>query len=31
MIGISGMDVNKYVDLEKEKGNEIDLGTMEGI
>jgi len=31
MIGISGMDANKYVDMEKEKGNEIDLGTMEGI
>ncbi|MBR0049844.1 MAG: Do family serine endopeptidase [Prevotella sp.] len=31
MIGISGSDVNAYVDSEKEKGNEIDLGTMEGI
>ncbi len=31
MIGISGMDVNKYVDLEKDKGNEVDFGTMEGI
>ena len=31
MIGISGSDVNKYVDAEKEKGNEVDLGTMEGI
>jgi S1-C subfamily serine protease len=31
MIGISGMDVNKYVDLEKDKGNEVDMGTMEGI
>ena len=31
LIGISGIDVNKYVDVEKEKGNEVDLGTMEGI
>ena len=31
MIGIQGSDVNAYVDQEKEKGNEVDLGTMEGI
>ena len=31
MIGIKGSDVNAYVDTEKEKGNEVDLGTMEGI
>lgn len=31
MIGIQGSDVSRYVDAEKEKGNEIDLGTMEGI
>ena len=31
MIGIQGSDVNTYVDQEKEKGNEVDLGTMEGI
>ena len=31
MIGIQGQDVNDYVDSEKEKGNEVDLGTMEGI
>ena len=31
MIGIKGSDVNAYVDMEKEKGNEVDLGTMEGI
>jgi Do/DeqQ family serine protease len=31
MIGIRGSDVNAYVDAEKEKGNEVDLGTMEGI
>lgn len=31
IIGIKGSDVNTYVDVEKEKGNEVDLGTMEGI
>lgn len=31
MIGIKGGDVSSYVDAEKEKGNEVDLGTMEGI
>ena len=31
MIGIKGSDVNAYVDGEKEKGKEVDLGTMEGI
>ena len=31
MIGIKGSDVSNYVDIEKEKGNDIDLGTMEGI
>ena len=31
MIGIQGSDVNVYVDAEKEKDNEVDLGTMEGI
>jgi len=31
MIGIKGSDVANYVDAEKEKGNEVDLGTMEGI
>ena len=31
MIGIQGSDVSRYVDSEKDKGNEIDLGTMEGI
>jgi Do/DeqQ family serine protease len=31
MIGIQGSDVNTYVDSEKDKGNEVDLGTMEGI
>ena len=31
MIGIKGSDVSTWVDTEKEKGNEVDLGTMEGI
>lgn len=31
MIGIMGGNVKDYVDSEKEKGNEVDLGTMEGI
>lgn len=31
MIGIRGIDANLYVDSEKEKGNEVNLGTMEGI
>ena len=31
LIGIKGSDVNAYVDNEKEKGKEVDLGTMEGI
>lgn len=30
-IGIRGMNVKNYVDAEKEKGNNVDLGTMEGI
>ena len=31
MIGISGRDVKTQVDEEKEQGNEVDYGTMEGI
>ena len=31
VIGIRGGNVNSYVDAEKEKGNTVDLGTMEGI
>jgi len=31
MIGIKGGDVSNKVDAEKEKGNEVDYGTMEGI
>ena len=31
VLGIEGMDVNKYIDSQKEQGKDIDLGTMEGI
>lgn len=31
VIGITGTDVKNYVDSQKEEGNEVDLGTMEGI
>ena len=31
VLGISGMDVNKYIDMQKEKGEEVDFGTVEGI
>lgn len=31
MIGIQGGDVKNFIDAEKEKGKEIDLGTMSGI
>ena len=30
LIGVSGIDVNKYFDMQKAEGKEIDLGTMEG-
>ena len=31
LLGISGTDVSTYIDAEKEKGNEVDLGTVNGI
>lgn len=31
LLGISGMDVVNYIDMQKEKGEEIDLGTVNGI
>ena len=31
VIGISGTDVKRYIDAQKEEGNELELGTMEGI
>ena len=31
MIGIQGTDVKNYVDAEKDKDKDVDLGTMEGI
>ena len=31
LLGISGTDVSAYIDAEREKGNEVDLGTVNGI
>ena len=31
VLGVSGIDVTNYIDAEKEKGNEIDLGTTRGV
>lgn len=31
LLGISGQDVSTYIDAEKEKGHEPDLGTVNGI
>ena len=31
LLGITGMDVHKYIDSEKEKGNDTDFGTNDGI
>ena len=31
ILGVRGMDVTNYIDVEKEKGNEVDLGTNQGI
>ncbi len=31
LLGVRGMDVTNYIDVEKEKGNEVDLGTNQGI
>lgn len=31
LLGIRGTDVHNYIDQEKEKGNEVDLGTNEGV
>lgn len=31
VIGIQGQDVKNYVDGQKDKGKDVDLGTMEGI
>lgn len=31
VIGIQGQDVIRYIDAEKEKGNDVDLGTTEGV
>ncbi|MCR5179762.1 MAG: trypsin-like peptidase domain-containing protein [Bacteroidaceae bacterium] len=31
LLGVSGTDVTNYIDSEKAKGNEVDLGTTKGI
>ncbi len=31
VLGIAGLDVSNYLDIEKEKGNEVDLGTVDGV
>ena len=31
LLGVRGMDVTNYIDVEKEKGNDVDLGTNKGI
>ncbi|MGN0086155.1 MAG: trypsin-like peptidase domain-containing protein [Alloprevotella sp.] len=31
LLGISGTDVSNYIDREKEKGNDVDLGTVNGV
>ena len=30
-LGVQGSDVSLYIDSEKEKGNEVDLGTLKGV
>lgn len=31
VLGVEGTDVTNYIDVEKEKGNEVDLGTTTGV
>ena len=31
LLGVAGMDVTNYLDMEREKGNELDLGTVKGV
>lgn len=31
IVGVMGTDVSNYIDAEKEKGNEVDLGTVNGV
>lgn len=31
IIGVMGTDVSNYIDAEKEKGNDVDLGTVNGV
>lgn len=31
LLGVMGSDVSQYIDMQKEKGNNVDLGTVTGI
>lgn len=31
LLGVTGNDVSAYIDAEKEKGNDVDLGTLTGV
>ncbi len=31
LLGVRGLDVTNYIDMEKDKGNDVDLGTNKGI
>jgi len=31
LLGVTGKDVSAYIDAEKERGNEVDLGTLTGV
>lgn len=31
VLGVQGTDVGNYIDMEKAKGNEVDLGTVSGV
>lgn len=31
LLGVQGTDVGNYIDMEKAKGNEVDLGTVSGV
>ena len=31
LLGVAGMDVSNYIDMQKEKGEDVDLGTVNGV
>lgn len=31
VLGVMGTDVSNYIDMQKDKGNEVDLGTVSGV